>query len=514
MNYYLGIDNGGTATKASVFDSKGKELATVGTDTAMIVPKPGYVERNMEEMWEANAGVIRSVIEKAGISSEEIACVSVCGHGKGLYLWGKDNRPVRNGIISTDNRAWKYPIQWEEEGIAKEVFRISYQKVLSSQPVSLLAWLRDYEPEVLERTQWIFECKDYIRFRLTGQAFGEITDYSGANLVNLNTAKYDEELLKLFGLSDCMNKLPPLRRSTDICGYVTEEASSKTGLKKGTPVAGGAFDIDACAIAVDVVNEDNICMIAGTWSINEYISKKPVTDGSVMMNSFFCLPGYYLIEECSPTSAGNNEWFIKKLLPELREQSEREGKSIYDTMNSWVGDLPEEEFCPIFLPFLMASNVHPNAMGCFVGISNYHTRQHLARSIYEGIAFSHRYHYERLLATRESKPKSIRLAGGAARSRVWTQIFANVMNAPVEAVTVNETGTLGCAVIGAVAAGEYKDIKQAAKNMCNVARPVMPNPDKVSVYEKKYKLYKRTIEALDILWDDVEQYLDTVRENR
>jgi len=51
-----------------------------------------------------------------------------------------------------------------------------------------------------------------------------------------------------------------------------------------------------------VVDEENICMIAGTWSINEYIRPRPVVDGKVMMNSFFCLPGYYLIEECSPTA--------------------------------------------------------------------------------------------------------------------------------------------------------------------------------------------------------------------
>ena len=85
------------------------------------------------------------------------------------------------------------------------------------------------------------------------------------------------------------------------------------------------FDIDACALAVNVTDEENICMIAGTWSINEYLRKEPVTDGSVLMNSLFCLPEYYLIEESSPTSAGNNEWFIRQLLPELKAAAEGHG---------------------------------------------------------------------------------------------------------------------------------------------------------------------------------------------
>ena len=102
-------------------------------------------------------------------------------------------------------------------------------------------------------------------------------------------------MLKLFGLEYIIDKLPEIKNSTDICGYISKEASSKTGLVEGTPVAGGMFDIDACAIATGVVNEDNICMIAGTWSINEYLKTSPVLDGSVLMNSIFCIPKYYLI---------------------------------------------------------------------------------------------------------------------------------------------------------------------------------------------------------------------------
>lgn len=508
MVYFLGLDNGGTATKAAVFDENGRELAAVGMDTAMLVPKPGFTERDMEEMWTANCQVIQGALKKAGISGDEISCVAVCGHGKGLYLWGKDGKPVRNGIISTDNRAWNYPQRWKQDGTEAKVFDRSCQHILSSQPVSLLAWLKDHEPEALEKTQWIFACKDYVRFRLTGEAFAERTDYSGCNLVNLHTGEYDEALLELFGLSECMEKLPPLRYSTDICGHVTKEAAEKTGLKEGTPVAGGAFDIDACALAVGITDEEHICMIAGTWSINEYIAREAVTDGSVMMNSFYCLPGYYLVEECSPTSAGNNEWFMKTLLPEVREECRKNGKNIYEQMNSWVEEVPAEEFCPIYLPFLMASNVHPNASGCFVGISNYHTRKHLLRSVYEGVTFSHRYHLEKLLKTRKEAPRSIRLAGGAARSPMWTQMFADVMKLPVESVDVNETGAAGCAIIGAAASGVCESVEEAVKKMCRTGEPVLPNPRNSAIYDEKYALYCKTIDALDGLWDSIQSYRD------
>ena len=90
----------------------------------------------------------------------------------------------------------------------------------------------------------------------------------------------------------------------------------------------GMFDVDACGIASGLVNENHICMIAGTWSINEFISKKPIIDGSVALNSMFCIPGYFLIEESSPTSAGNMEWFIHNLMGYEKKEAEEQGDSV------------------------------------------------------------------------------------------------------------------------------------------------------------------------------------------
>lgn len=508
MKYYLGLDNGGTTTKAAIYDARGREIGVSGMDTKMIAPKAGFTERDMEEMWQANCAVIRGVLEKTGVDPADIRGVAICGHGKGLYLWGKDGKPARNGIISTDNRAYAYPIQWKQDGTEDKAFALSAQHVMACQPVALLAWLRDHEPAVMDNIQWVFECKDYVRFRLTGEARAEITDYSGANLVNLHTRQYDDELLALFGLSEIRDALPPLCNSVEIAGYVSAEAAKACGLKAGTPVAGGMFDIDACALAVNVLDEKNICMIAGTWSINEYPRRTPVTDGKVQMNSIFCLPEYYLIEESSATSAGNNEWFIKTLLPEVRMQARDEGCSVYDVMNAWVESIPASEFVPIFLPFLMSSNVHPNAKGTFVGMNVSHTRAHLARSVYEGIVFCHKYHLDKLLATRDTAPDCIRLAGGAAKSRVWTQMFADILNLPVETVNVNETGALGCAIAAAAAVGDYADINTAAAQMCPLGARVMPNAENAKHYAARYGLYRRAIACLDGLWDDMQRVIE------
>lgn len=168
-------------------------------------------------------------------------------------------------------------------------------------------------------------------------------------------------------------------------------------------------------------------MIAGTWSINEFIRKTPVTNRTVDLNSMFCIPGYYLVEESSPTSAGNMEWFIRNLMGSEKEGAEAAGGSVYDITNQWVASVEPWDSQVIFLPFLNGSNEDPLAKGTFVGLTAYHSKKHMLRAVYEGIVFSHVTHVKKLLKNRKP-PKSIRLSGGAANSDVWVQIFADAFS--------------------------------------------------------------------------------------
>ena len=187
MRYLVGIDNGGTFSKAAVFDEDGSQIAAASVPTTTITPKPGYTERDMTQLWEVNVLAVRTAIEKSGICPSDIAGVSFSGHGKGLYMVKGDGTPAYNGIISTDTRAWEYVERWEKDGTMDKVFERSCQTILACQPVSLLAWFRDHYPEVLRDVKHIFAVKDYIRFQITGEAYAEYTDFSGANLVNLTT---------------------------------------------------------------------------------------------------------------------------------------------------------------------------------------------------------------------------------------------------------------------------------------------------------------------------------------
>lgn len=495
MRYLVGIDNGGTFSKAAVFDEDGNQVSVASAGTIMITPKSGYMERDMEQLWQVNVKAVREAIQQSGIDPKNIAGVSFSGHGKGLYLTGKDGRPVYNGILSTDSRAWEYIDKWYADGTNQKIYPKTCQEILVMQPVALLAWLKDHKPEVLEKTRYIFSVKDYIRYKLTDEAFGEYTDFSGSNLVNLSTGSYDREIFEMLGIEEAYKKLPPLRHSSDICGHVTKKASKETLLPEGIPVAAGMFDVDACGIASGLVNENHICMIAGTWSINEFISKKPIIDGSVALNSMFCIPGYFLIEESSPTSAGNMEWFIHNLMGYEKKEAEEQGDSVYALTNEWVDSIAPEDSSLIFLPFLNGSNEDPLAKGTFIGLTAYHTKKHMLRAVYEGIVFSHMTHVKKLLLNHET-PCSLRLAGGAANSSVWVQIFADAFQIPVETISDKELGAQGAAIAAGIAAGIYKDYSDAVRRTVQITNRVMPRLEYRQIYEQKYAAYLKIVHAL------------------
>ena len=495
--FAIGLDNGGTVTKAALFDMEGREYCTASRKTPISTPKPGYTERDMEYLWECNCACVKEIMESSGIHPEEVIGLAVCGHGKGLYLWGKDNRPAYAGIVSTDNRAWSYPITWKENGVYDAWKSTLCQDIMACQQLSLLAWLKDHEPAAYENASWVFSVKDYIRFRMTGKAYSEITDISGSGLMDLKNRRIDRDMLEAFGIGEVYEKIPPLKYSSDICGGLTVEASERMGLRPGIPVAGGMFDIDACAIAANVTSEKELCTIAGTWSINEYISKTPVLDGSVAMNSFYAIPDYYLIEECSATSAGNLDWFLSNL---MEYDPVPEGKNLYDLANKQVEQLKPEDSEVYFLPFLYASNAHPLGKGAFVGLTLYHHKAHMLRAVYEGVVYSHKTHIDKLLLSRE-RPKTIRIAGGVVNSPVWVQMFADILEFPVETVEGKELGALGCAMAAAVAAGVYKDYQEAAEHMVHIGGCIEPNPERSSVYREKYKTYCAVRDALNQAWD-------------
>lgn len=482
--YLIGLDNGGTSVKAALFDEDGNQVYVAQRKLQVITPEPGFMERDLEDLWQKNVECLKEIVQCSGVSVTAMKGLSFSGHGKGLYLLDKAGRPLGNGILSMDQRARNIVEEWDNEGISDKVFTKTYQKVQEAQPVALLQWMKRHARDIYDQIGTVMAVKDYIRYCLSNKRNGEYTDFSGSNLIDFKTRSYSRELLRLFGIEEIYDALPPLVSSTTLCACVSDEAAILCDLPAGLPMAAGMFDVDACSIGCGMLNPSQLTMIAGTWSINVFIIDHLIENKSVMFQSFYALPEYTLVEESSATSCGNLEWIMKEML----------GLDDYQECNEIVSSNEPHLDDIIYLPFLYGSN-EGNLNACFANMRSYHQRSHILRAVYEGVAFAHKRHLQRLLKNR-STPRAIRIAGGIIHSDIWLQIFADILQIPLEVVANEEFGTQGAAICVGVATGIYHSYEDAVGKNVHIAKTITPNTFYKDVYEAKYKQYIQLIYGL------------------
>lgn len=489
MNYYLGIDSGGTFIKAGLYDATGKQIAICRQSADVINQQQGWVERNLESLWQDTQLVIQGVLKKALISPADIKGVSISAQGKGLYLLDKQGRDLRNGILSSDSRSMDIVRQWQKQHIPEHIYPITRQTLWTGHPVSILRWLKDNEPQCYQNIGTVFMSHDYLRYRLTGQIAAEITNISESNFFNAQNSQYDIELLKLFGIEEIFDALPPIIYPTTHSGSLTQEAANQTGLLKGTPVYGGLFDVVSTAICSGINStEAELNVVMGTWAVTSGITS--LLKQSPQYNYVYghhAIPGEYIIHEASPTSAGNYEWFAPYL--------GQDGILQHEMNETLVSQLKPLNNPIIFVPFLYGSNAGLGLKAGLYGLQSHHTKADLIQAIWQGILFCHYSHIEKM-RRRFPQAHKICVTGGPTHCQTWMQMLADLTGMPVEIQLVEETGTLGAVIVAMVGAGEYASIPSAINHLNMQHQQITPDPDLFHAYQHKYQQYIRFIELL------------------
>lgn len=493
--YVMGIDNGGTNTKCVIFHLHGEEIASAGERVPVSEPHKGWVERDMQTIWECNAGLIRKVIKKAGISAKDIVGIGITGYGNGICLVDADGEPVYPAIVSSDSRAGALCQRLREEGVEGQIYPFTYQEFWEAQTAVLMVWMKENKPDVLDQAASVFSIKDYIRMKLTGRRCYELTEATCSGLMDIHSNTFDERIFKALGLEAYQSLMPEHTGIFEISGRVTKEAAAVTGLVEGTPVAGSCYDVNACALGSGIPDDDTLCMVAGTWSINEVLTKELIEGANSIARSFH--PDYFIMEESSPTSASNFEWFVENFLEAGRTASDR--AAIYEECNRAVDSVRPEDSDVIFIPYLYASSTNPDAEAAFFNLKSVNKREHMLRAVYEGVLFSALLHIKRLKACGRTFSR-VKLSGGIARSEVWAQMAADMLQIPVEVSEALELGALGAAMCAAIAAGKYKGLEEASKAMVNIRKVYRPDGERKEIYRKKYERFERALKALDFFY--------------
>jgi L-xylulokinase len=494
--YLLGIDAGGTVVKAVLADEDGHQLATGQASHPASTPHPGWVERDMADVWAIAVTAIRRCLDSAPVPATAITAIGVVGHNDGAYLVDAAHRPVRPAILASDTRAEPLLAGWRADGRLAAALPIIGQEPFAASPIALLAWLSEHEPAALERAAYFLFCKDWIRARLTGEIGTDPTEASAAftsvaSAVD-GVAAYDDRILELYGLPQLSRLLPPIQPSTAIAGHVTAAAAEQTGLRAGTPVVTGAHDVDAAAVGVGAIETGQFSLVAGTFAINQVVSDDLHLDGRWQARAFVA-PGRLLNMSTSPASASALDWFVRRF--------STDPEPVFDFVDDEVGSVADDPDIPLFLPFLYGTPLLPYAESAFLGLHGRHTRAHLLRAVLEGVVCNHRLHLDALRSAFTIAPVA-RATGGGMRSARWRQLFADGLGMRIEVVDTEEAGARGAAVLAGVGIGCYTDLSDAVTRTVRLATVHEPDTAGAAAFEQTFARFTAATEALRPLWSD------------
>lgn len=496
MPSLLGIDSGLTVTKAVVFDADGTVLSVARRRVPQLIPEPRHVERDMDGLWTATADAIREAVGKSGRPANDIVGIAATAHGDGIYLVDRDLNPLGPAVTSLDTRAFEVADAWNEGDIGDRALELTGQKPHASAPSAVLRWIRDRQPERYARIGHILAAKDWLRFCLCGTVGTDRTEAS-TSFTNVQTQDYDEEALGLFGLEALAPCLPPMAASTEIVGTVTRLAALETGLIEGTPVMAGLHDVTASALGMGGYREGVVAVIAGTYSINETVSRTPKIDAR-----WFCrngiLPGEWNNMSISPASTANYDWFLEKFFALEAADAERAGESIHDLVAREFEAACARPSSAIFHPYLFGSPFGGATSASIFGLNAWHDRGDVIRAVFEGIAFNHRIHVDALVDG--FKPKSARLTGGISRNPALASLFADILGLPVTATRMEEAAAWGAALCAGVGAGLFSEPTDDPRDLEALETTYYPDSARRKAYDEKYAVFLELTETMKPLW--------------
>jgi len=479
MNHYLGLDMGTTGVKAAVFTPDGVMAGSGLAEYTLETPSPDIVELEAEQYWVSAKKAIAEAVKQAKIDPRTIRSVAVTGQAETLIFTDAAGKPVRKAIVWLDNRAKDEAAELEKQFTREALFRMSGQtEMLPCWPAAKILWLKRHEPEVFAKTAKYLMVEDFIVHKLTGKYATCRGLMPSALYYDLRTGKYDPAMLEALGISG--ENLPELKDAGEVIG---EAVANDSPVAPGTLVAAAPIDhvcgnLGSGCAGAGMISETTGCTLALCAAFPSL-----VYDEQKRLSTYLgFVPGSFVLLPWAPTAG--------MLLKHFRD--EFSGGMSYKEFDAAAASVPAGSEGLILLPHCagaVSPDCNPDARGTAWGITLAHKRGHWARAIMESVAYLLRDNVEALRAM-GAKISEIRSLGGASRSSLWLQIKADVLNLPVTVTECQEATSLGAAILGAVACGDFADTGAAVARMVKISARVTPGSE-VAVYQKSFEQYRK-----------------------
>lgn len=498
MSIFLGIDIGTSGTKTLAINARGKILASALSTYPCYVPKPLWSEQDPEDWWQATISSVRAVMKKAKLKPADVAAIGLSGQMHGSVFLDKKNKVIRRAILWNDQRtaAECQEIERRAGGRAKLIQMVA-NPALTGFTAPKILWLRNHEPRHFEKTAKVLLPKDEIRRRLTGEFATEVSDASGMLLLDVANRTWSKELLSKLELDPAM--FAKCYESEQVTGQLTSEAAAALGLTTACVVVGGAGDCAAGAVGNGIVERGVLSTSIGTSGVMFVHSDEVKIDPAGRVHTFcHAVNGKWHMMGVNLSAGGSLQWFRNSLCQAEVELARRKKIEVYDLLSKEAEPVSAGSDGLFFLPYLSGErtpHADPDARGCFVGLTLAHARGHLIRSILEGVVYSMRDSLE-IIEGLGVPVRQIRASGGGSRSPLWRQIQADVFGRKVVTINSEEGPAYGVALLAAVGAGAFKDIREACDATIRVVKETTPERAAKHQYDRAFPIYQQLYQSL------------------
>lgn len=498
--YVVAHDVGTGGSKAALVDLQGNIIASHFASYKTSYPKEHWAEQDPEDWWSAVCSTTKKVLDTSGTDPDEVRGVIFGTQMLGVLPVDRTGTILRPAIIWLDGRAQEQADRIIRRMSKTLLFALAGGIPTGKDVVCKIMWLRDNEPKLYENVYKIMDVDSYLVYRSTGEY---VYDYSTASVtggLNFKHKDWDRLLFRLFGLD--VNKMPPMKASSDRAGVLTQRAADELGLHPGTTVFCGAGDVPCAAVGSGAVGDGEGHVYIGSSSWITVTMSKSVNDGRKGIFSMASAdPDKHLLIAEMESAGACFKWFADTLsYPDERDGSGE--RDVYQHLNQLASGVAPGANKLIFCPWMYGERApirDTRVRGSFINLSLDHTRADMVRAVMEGVALHNRW----MLAGVQGcgfKGEKLRAIGGGAISDLWMQIFADVLGLTIERVKEpQESGARGAALIASVGLGVYPGVSDLGK-FIEVTGSFEPRGEYRKLYEDKLKSFQEVYHGLKKLY--------------
>ncbi|MBC1889215.1 xylulokinase [Listeria booriae] len=486
MSYVLGIDLGTSSLKGILMNKAGQVIAEASAEYDIDSPAPGFSEQHPEYWVVACEEVLTRLSIEVADFGAELEAISFSGQMHSLVTLGDEDTLAYPAILWNDVRTTKQ-CQQIMDTFGETIIEITKNIVLEGFTLPKILWLQQNKPEVWAKVRKIMLPKDYLAFILTGNMHCEYSDAAGTSLFDIEKREWSAAICEKFAID--MSILPPVVSSVEQVGVVNASYAKRFGLQREVKVFAGGADNACAALGAGVVNEDYALVSLGTSGVFSSFEAE-ISNYKGKLHFFnHVIPNANYSMGVTLAAGNSLNWF---------KNTFGKGLSFAELLADVYTVAPGSEGL-LFTPYIVGErtpHIDSKIRGSFIGIDTRHELKHFARAVLEGITFSLKDAQVLMEEAKNKKFKQIISVGGGAKNADWMQMQADIFNAEIIRLEVEQGPGVGACMIAAVGNGWFEDF-EACRNIFVQYKDATftPREENVQKYEQLYNVYTQVYPA-------------------